>query len=38
VFPPHDHPLAEQCYVLEGSLTDSDGVTVYAGDSVIYAD
>jgi mannose-6-phosphate isomerase-like protein (cupin superfamily) len=35
VFPRHDHPAAEQCYVLEGSLTDSDGVTVYAGDFVV---
>jgi mannose-6-phosphate isomerase-like protein (cupin superfamily) len=35
VFPPHDHPQAEQCYVLEGSLTDSAGVTVYAGDFVV---
>ena len=35
VFPRHEHPEAEQCYVLEGSLTDSDGVTVYAGDFVV---
>jgi len=35
LFPEHDHPQAEQCYVLEGSLTDSDGVTVYAGDFVV---
>ncbi len=37
VFPRHEHPEAEQCYVLEGSLTDSDGVTVYAGDFVVVA-
>jgi anti-sigma factor ChrR (cupin superfamily) len=35
VFPRHDHAQAEQCYVLEGSLTDSDGLTVYAGDFVV---
>jgi anti-sigma factor ChrR (cupin superfamily) len=35
VFPRHEHPEAEQCYVLEGSLTDSGGVTVYAGDFVV---
>jgi anti-sigma factor ChrR (cupin superfamily) len=33
-YPSHEHRLAEQCYVLEGSVTDSDGVTVYAGDFV----
>jgi anti-sigma factor ChrR (cupin superfamily) len=30
-YPAHDHPEAEQCLVLEGSIT-SDGVTAYAGD------
>ena len=35
VFPKHDHPSTEQCYVLEGSITDSDGVTANAGDFVI---
>jgi gentisate 1,2-dioxygenase len=35
VFPEHDHPKAEQCYVLEGSITDSDGVTLNAGDFVV---
>jgi anti-sigma factor ChrR (cupin superfamily) len=35
VFPQHDHPHAEQCYVLEGSITDSDGVTLLAGDFVV---
>jgi anti-sigma factor RsiW len=35
VFPQHDHPHAEQCYVLEGSITDSDGVTLHAGDFVV---
>jgi anti-sigma factor ChrR (cupin superfamily) len=34
VYPQHEHHQLEQCYVLEGSLTDSDGVTVYAGDFV----
>ena len=34
-FPQHDHPHAEQCYVLEGSITDSDGVTLHAGDFVV---
>jgi anti-sigma factor ChrR (cupin superfamily) len=33
--PEHDHPQAEQCYVLAGSITDSDGVTVQAGDFVV---
>ena len=35
VFPQHDHPRAEQCYVLEGSITDSDGLTLQAGDFVL---
>jgi anti-sigma factor ChrR (cupin superfamily) len=35
VFPKHDHPQAEQCYVLEGSITDSDGLTLRAGDFVV---
>jgi anti-sigma factor ChrR (cupin superfamily) len=35
VFPKHDHPQAEQCYVLQGSITDSDGLTLHAGDFVI---
>lgn len=30
-FPAHDHHTAEQCLVLEGSIT-SEGVTAYAGD------
>ena len=30
-YPAHDHHEAEQCLVLEGSIT-SDGVTAYAGD------
>jgi anti-sigma factor ChrR (cupin superfamily) len=34
VFPRHDHPHAEQCYVLEGSITDADGITLHAGDFV----
>ena len=34
VFPEHEHRQVEQCYVLEGSVTDSDGVTAYAGDFV----
>ncbi len=32
-YPAHHHPVAEQCLVLEGSVT-SDGVTAYAGDYV----
>jgi quercetin dioxygenase-like cupin family protein len=35
VFPKHDHPHAEQCLVLEGSITDSDGTTLHAGDFVV---
>jgi quercetin dioxygenase-like cupin family protein len=35
VFPKHDHPQAEQCFVLEGSITDSDGLTLRAGDFVV---
>jgi anti-sigma factor ChrR (cupin superfamily) len=35
VFPAHDHPQAEQCYVLDGSITDSDGLTLHAGDFVV---
>lgn len=34
VFPEHEHRQVEQCYVLEGSITDSDGVTAHAGDFV----
>jgi len=30
-YPAHDHPDAEQCLVLEGSIT-TEGVTAYAGD------
>lgn len=33
--PKHEHPQAEQCYVLSGSLTDSDGLTLHAGDFVV---
>ncbi|MGH9581467.1 MAG: cupin domain-containing protein [Bryobacteraceae bacterium] len=33
-YPSHEHSQAEQCYVIEGTLTDSDGFTVYAGDFV----
>ena len=35
VFPKHDHAHAEQCYVLEGTITDSDGTTLRAGDFVV---
>ncbi len=35
MFPKHDHPEKEQCYVLEGSITDSAGVTLHAGDFVV---
>lgn len=34
IYPEHEHHQLEQCYVLEGSVTDSDGVTAYAGDFV----
>jgi len=34
VFPEHEHRQMEQCYVLEGSVTDSDGVTANAGDFI----
>jgi quercetin dioxygenase-like cupin family protein len=34
VYPSHEHRYAEQCYVLEGSVTDSMGVTAFAGDFV----
>jgi anti-sigma factor ChrR (cupin superfamily) len=34
VFPEHEHRQVEQCYVLEGSVTDADGVTVHAGDFI----
>jgi len=34
VFPEHEHRQVEQCYVIEGSVTDSDGITAYAGDFV----
>jgi anti-sigma factor ChrR (cupin superfamily) len=34
VFPEHEHKRAEQCFVLEGSVTDSDGLVAYAGDFV----
>ncbi len=37
LFPEHAHPLAEQCYVLEGSITDSDGITAWKGDFVCMA-
>lgn len=36
-YPEHEHALAEQCYVLEGSITDSDGITAFAGDFVCMA-
>jgi anti-sigma factor RsiW len=35
VFPKHDHAQAEQCFVLEGTITDSDGTTLRAGDFVV---
>src|SRR4051794_3899780 len=34
VFPEHEHHQLEQCYVLEGSVTDSDGLTLSAGDFI----
>ncbi|HEX4772849.1 MAG TPA: cupin domain-containing protein [Bryobacteraceae bacterium] len=33
-YPEHEHHQVEQCYVLEGSVTDSDGVTANAGDFI----
>jgi anti-sigma factor ChrR (cupin superfamily) len=35
IFPQHPHPVAEQCYVLEGTNTESDGITLRAGDIVV---
>ena len=35
VFPQHDHPVPEQCYVLEGTVTDSDGITLSVGDFIV---
>ncbi len=35
VYPKHDHPHAEQCLVLDGSITDSDGLTLHAGDFIV---
>jgi anti-sigma factor ChrR (cupin superfamily) len=37
VYPAHEHRYAEQCYVLEGTVTDSTGVTAFAGDFVCMA-
>ncbi|HEY6991214.1 MAG TPA: cupin domain-containing protein [Bryobacteraceae bacterium] len=34
IFPEHEHKQVEQCYVIEGSVTDSDGMTAHAGDFV----
>jgi quercetin dioxygenase-like cupin family protein len=34
VYPSHEHRYAEQCYVLEGSVTDSTGITALAGDFI----
>jgi mannose-6-phosphate isomerase-like protein (cupin superfamily) len=34
VYPSHEHRLSEQCFVLEGSIVDSTGITVHAGDFV----
>jgi anti-sigma factor ChrR (cupin superfamily) len=34
VYPSHEHRYAEQCYVLEGSVIDSAGVTASAGDFI----
>ncbi|MBV9264699.1 MAG: cupin domain-containing protein [Acidobacteriaceae bacterium] len=33
-YPAHEHRYDEQCYVLEGSVVDSFGVTAHAGDFV----
>jgi len=37
VYPPHDHLQTEQTYVMQGSITGSDGVTLYAGDFSVMA-
>jgi ChrR Cupin-like domain len=37
VYPSHEHRAAEQCYVLEGSVTDNSGITAFAGDFVCMA-
>lgn len=34
VYPPHDHPHAEQCYMLEGTIEDADGAKASAGDYI----
>ena len=34
VYPTHEHWYAEQCYILEGSVIDSTGVTAFAGDFI----
>jgi len=34
IYPEHDHKLNEQCLVVEGSITDTDGTIVSAGDFV----
>jgi anti-sigma factor ChrR (cupin superfamily) len=34
IYPSHVHRQTEQCYVLEGSVTDRAGVTAFAGDFV----
>lgn len=37
VYPSHEHRYTEQCYVLEGSVIDSTGVTASAGDYICMA-
>lgn len=34
-FPTHEHKQNEQCYVLEGCITDSDGLQLNAGDFIM---
>jgi anti-sigma factor ChrR (cupin superfamily) len=36
-YPSHEHAQAEQCYVLEGSIQDDNGITARAGDFVCMA-
>lgn len=33
-YPAHEHSNNEQCYVVEGTLTDADGFTIYPGDFI----
>lgn len=37
VYPSHEHRYTEQCYVLEGSVIDSTGISASAGDYICMA-